>query len=149
MKLFKPKPPLHHSDDICEELVFTDEDRYFEEVFSNYLDKIIKPMMCNRTDIERYYEIKPLMRLLLFFLKEEMLLDNYFIDYTDFIKFASSKQSHKNRFLVSLGQRLPVTMVWALNIGSVYENIKPMVEHYKLENVITASGASNRILNKI
>ncbi len=139
----------------CETNINVD-DEYFKKIFDNYLDEFIKPIMSHSyddgfvvdDDDERYYEIKPLLNLLLLFLKEEILVDNCLRNYAEFNKFAFSGLAHKNRFFVNLRPHICAIHTWALDIESASEYIKPFVDNYRLDKSV-ATVDFKRIISKI
>ncbi len=145
MRLFKDIP---YAEDICDDLIFTGDERYFEEVFGYYLDNefnVLSDMMVRII----YDKNKPLLILVLLFLKEEMLRDNYLNSFFELHSFVNATPAEGNKYYLRLKRYNPDIHALNLTIAGVVEDIIPIVNNYKLEKAVCMTTNYNKCINKV
>ncbi len=143
----------------------TEEDLIFKEMFYEYLNsRGFDTWSAAGYSLSKMEEIKSNVSTLFLFLKEEVLMDNYFNKFEDLVLYIESSLSKANRlhdgieFLLNFPEppnvgRLKVAYNFlqlnGLNLSLIYEDINPLIQRYYLEkNVINISKCA-KMMNKV
>ncbi len=127
-----------------EEFRLSEDSLMFEKMFSNYLDEAYAGY-----PEYRYRQLKTAMIVVLFFLKEEMLRDNYIGSLVELNEFMDSPEA-KGNIMYDVLKDCDYRFIFAmLDIGTVFAYIKPLVEKYKLGVGIADTSNFSKGVNKV
>ncbi len=129
---------------------------FFKKAFSGYLDDVIKPAMYkgnfghqNDGSNYDYNKFKPLLIIVMLFLKEEMQMGHYIKNIFELNEFLNSSESQNNKMFAALNKDEYLKYSWVLGITKVYEYMKPIVDKYELEQKIGFAESAKKVFNKV